>query len=77
MEKDFIDRECLRQFLEVYEKKNGPISLLQEDGGQYRSDLNMLEEGNIYVHERLIRAARILIADCNVVQTQCICLQME
>ena len=62
VEKTFIDRECLRQFLEVYEK-NGPISLLQEDGGQYRSDLNMLEEGNLYLHERSIRAARTLIAD--------------
>lgn len=63
LEKTFIDRECLRQFLEVYERKHGPLSRFQEDRGQYCSDLNMLEAGNLCLHECSVRAARTLIAD--------------
>lgn len=63
LEKTFTDRECLRQFLEVYERKHGPLSRYEDDRQPYRSDLNMLEVGNFYFHERSVSAARALIAD--------------
>ena len=64
LEKTYAERESIKQFLKIYQRKNGPLSDYGE-GRPYCSDVHAaLDKGEpIFLHESSIQAASALIED--------------